>query len=486
MRRHPWQILWLLIGCSCIVLITPLKKELKKQQVEDDLSFVGEEGTPTELSIAIGMGLFRSIALDILWMRASSLQQEGRFYEIVQLYDLIGKLQPHNARVWSYSAWNMAYNISVECPPGEERWRWVRHGLERLISHGLKYNPYNLELYKQTAWIYSHKMGKNLDDAHLYYKTKLCELVMEVTESRHFSAIQTLAALHTPSGNSLTKSKRIKDRLKSELGMDLELMAELEEDTYLGPIDWRLAQSQGIYWARMGLKNNRFGQSIIDLERLVYQAQQVLLRQGNLVYRPPTSEAPASLTLWPDYRQAQPMQRMFERQVKLFEEKGNAIGVLSAYRAFIDEAVNLCILSGQEKLAQDLVDRVLSQRPDFLPKSNALELMRLQLNEQLQSMGGDEFSSLVSGLLLRSFWWKGNGDLKQSSALRRHAQRLWILNASKNSTAERSSNRSLKEIETNVLLGIFQGQWFHPQALKKLNTSLSPEQQNTLKQHLEN
>ena len=35
------------------------------------------------------LGAFRSIAIDILWVRAMDLKQEGKFFELAQLYDLI-------------------------------------------------------------------------------------------------------------------------------------------------------------------------------------------------------------------------------------------------------------------------------------------------------------------------------------------------------------------------------------------------------------
>jgi hypothetical protein len=269
--------------------------------------------------------------------------------------------------------------------------------------------------------------------------------------------------------------------------MELTMMSEIEQDPYLGPLDWRLAQVQAIYWARKGLKNNKFQKKVIDLERLVYQAQQHLLRQGNLIYRAATDKLPASITTWSDYRQALPMQAMFERQIDLFEQHGStSSGVLSAYRAFIDEAINLCIISGQDQLAQTLVDRVFEKRPDLLPQRNAKDLMRRQMKEQLKSMGGDEFSSLVSSLMMRHFWWKANGDPKKSNALLRHAQQVWLLNSKKNSVGERSTNRSLKALQNNVLLGIFQRKWFHPDVLSKLKVSLSQEQLQWLQEGLKN
>jgi hypothetical protein len=367
----------------------------------------------------------------------------------------------------------MAYNISVELPPGIERWRWVQNGLQRLIHHGLRYNPHDLELYKQTAWIYSHKMGRNLDDAHLIYKTKLYEQIEAIT-GPDFSAQQTLKWSASGNLKEKNKAKDIQVKLETELGLDLDLMAELEQDPYFGPLDWRLPQTQAIFWARKGLKHNRFKTKVIDLERLTYQAQQHLLRQGRVIYLPESDRGPARVISWPDYRQALPMQKMFERQIQLFRDnKSTDSGVKSAYRAFLDEAINILILAGQDKTAEQLFQKANQFIPDFLPAASAKDLMKNQLGEQLKSMSGDEFSSVVSSLLMRHFWWMGMSDLKQSHALLAHAQQIWILNTNKNKVGARSINRSFADIKKSILKDIFERALFHPEILGRLKAQMN-------------
>ena len=485
MKRHPYQWLWLLLALTLIFSAGSLRKSLVQQKVQENLTFQGDEAAPPELSIAMSLGLFRSVILDILWMRASSLQQENRFYEIVQLYDLIGKLQPHNARIWSYMGWNMAYNISVALPSAEERWRWVQNGLQRLIDNGLRYNPYDLDIYQETARIYGHKMGQNLDDAHLYYKTRLCEKVMNITGQEQFSANLCLDHLNKGSDQEKEAAQLAQTRLKKELGLDLSLMAQMELDPFFGPLDWRSPQVMCIYWCRLGLSKNRFKANIIPLERMIYQAQQHLLRQGSLVYMPASDFGPASLYIWPDYNQVLPMQKMFERQMEIFESQ-NAVsgGVRSAYRHFIDEALNILILAGQEELAQEMVRRATAKRPDFLPTSNAKDLMRQQMAEQLSSMSGDEYSALTASLLMRHFWWKGQGDERQSNSLLQYAELLWKTNAAKNSTGERSVNRSFKDLYLAVLVDIFRARLFHPTIANALQMSLDSDAQAFLESQL--
>ena len=51
---------------------------------------------PAVAFTTVALGGFRGILADILWMRAGSLQDDGRYFELVQLSDWITKLQPRS------------------------------------------------------------------------------------------------------------------------------------------------------------------------------------------------------------------------------------------------------------------------------------------------------------------------------------------------------------------------------------------------------
>ncbi len=134
------------------------------------------ENAPPSLAFAtVAMGAFRGLVVDILWMRADNLKQEGKFFDAKQLAEWITLLQPRFAAVWDFHAWNMAYNISVAIPNSqpEERWRWVRNGYELLRDRGIEENPNSIILYRSLAWIFQHKIGGVSDDCHRYYKKEL-------------------------------------------------------------------------------------------------------------------------------------------------------------------------------------------------------------------------------------------------------------------------------------------------------------------------
>jgi len=134
------------------------------------------ENAPPALAFAtVAMGAFRGLVVDILWMRADRLKEQGQFFDAKQLADWITTLQPRFASVWEFQAWNMAYNISVAIPASQpaERWRWVKNGYELLRDKGIPLNPKTIKLYRELAWIFQHKIGAVSDDAHKYYKLQL-------------------------------------------------------------------------------------------------------------------------------------------------------------------------------------------------------------------------------------------------------------------------------------------------------------------------
>ncbi len=131
---------------------------------------VAEEGTPPQVALGIAMGAFRGLFVNFLWIRANSMKEEGKYFEAVDLAGTITKLQPRFPRVWTFHAWNLAYNISVATQTPQERWNWVSQGINLLRSEGIPANPNSVLLYKEISWIFVHKVQGYMDDAHHYYK----------------------------------------------------------------------------------------------------------------------------------------------------------------------------------------------------------------------------------------------------------------------------------------------------------------------------
>jgi hypothetical protein len=155
--------------------------DAQRQQLELVVSMEGTQGMPAHVALATAaLGTFRGLAVDFLWARADHLQTEGLYFEAQTLSQWITALQPRFPRVWSFQAWNLAYNISAATLFPEERWSWVSRGIDLLRNRGIPLNPTSADLYGELSLLFHQKIGGRLDREHFYYKARFAEEMMEV------------------------------------------------------------------------------------------------------------------------------------------------------------------------------------------------------------------------------------------------------------------------------------------------------------------
>ena len=189
---------------------------------------------PALTFVMAGLGGFRGIVAEVLWFRVNTLQEAGRFMELVQLSDWITMLDPHAAEAWSYNAWNLAYNVSVVMLRPEDRLRWVQNGIALLRDKGLSFNPREARLYRELAWLYQNKIGDTLDEAHITYKLALAETMAPFLHDDG-------TVNDTPENRARLGARRL----------DAARMVALEKR--FGPLDWRIAETHAVYWAIQGV-----------------------------------------------------------------------------------------------------------------------------------------------------------------------------------------------------------------------------------------
>ncbi|TVQ33313.1 MAG: hypothetical protein EA376_02970 [Phycisphaeraceae bacterium] len=211
-----------------------------------------EEGDPPEVALGVALGAFRGLFVNVLWFRAHELKQQGRFHEAVELSRAITKLQPRFPRVWGFHAWNMAYNISVATRAAEERWQWVDAGVRLLRSEGIPRNPNDMQIHRELAWIFIHKIQGINDDAHHHYKRELArewhillgppprraETVEESIE-RHVLFLEQFAEAHDTMEELLADVPQVKTmirRFREEAGVepDFNLLRRYELGNAMG------------------------------------------------------------------------------------------------------------------------------------------------------------------------------------------------------------------------------------------------------------
>lgn len=167
MKKRSWSNIksWFLLGLYLLpflVAIHFLNENIAQQRQDYHL-----KPSPLKPSLDVPsfvgtvlLGGFRAVAIDFLWVRATTLQRLGEWWELNTLFELIAYLQPNQVEVWAFNAWNLAYNISVdEVYPGEQ-WLWIKKGID-FLEEGIQKNEHSYYLPWYMAVIYSHKIPQN-------------------------------------------------------------------------------------------------------------------------------------------------------------------------------------------------------------------------------------------------------------------------------------------------------------------------------------
>jgi len=388
-RRPFYKPALALLIALLLAVVGFVQGQLNRQRAALGLTRVTplENAPPMLAFTTVALGGFRGLISNALWIRANELQNDGKYFEIVQLADWITKLEPTFDQVWKFQAWNMAYNISVKFSDPADRWRWVKRGIELIRDEGLRYNPHETLLYHELAWHYQHKLGQNLDDAHRYYKEQWAREM----EAALGSSRTNLAELVNPQTPEL---QRQAETLKTQYKLDPKIMKEVD-DQY-GPLEWRLPEAHAIYWAVVGLKNTsaekQNASDLRTLRRVVYQSMHQSVLHGRI-----TSMEP--FRFGPDLTKVESASDAFEKMIAIENEIPDAFR--GAHRNFLREVVYQLFVNGQRREAERWLTKLKEQYPGAVPPGMTAEhlaLARLQLSE-INSMGHDRVKAVVEGML---------------------------------------------------------------------------------------
>jgi len=201
--------------------------------------------SPAAEMIVAGLGGFRGIAAEVVWFRADRLQDEGRYAELAQLATWLTFLEPHTPEVWAFTAWNLAYNVSVMMPTHADRWRWVDAGMRLLRDDGLRLNPGDPVLYKELAWMFLLKLGGSLDEAGNYYRQQWKLITEQCRRTGEWT----------------------------NLGLEAKRMAAI--DAEYGKQDWTSPLASALYFSVCGLETARKPLHRSELRQVLYQTLMV-------------------------------------------------------------------------------------------------------------------------------------------------------------------------------------------------------------------
>jgi hypothetical protein len=374
----------------------------------------------------VALGGFRGLISNFLWIRANDLQTDDKFFEAAQLADWITKLEPTYAAVWVFQGWNMAYNISVKFKDFPDRWRWVEHGIELLRDDGLRYNPNSVDIYRELAWFFQHKMGANLDDANMYYKNEWA------TEMKNFFGPEGTnfdLLLNPPDAAARTNAVLFREKYK----MDPAFAKSV--DAGYGPFDWRLPEAHAIYWGALGLdaakKNPEKvkADDLIKLRRIIYQSIYQAFKHGRIILDPVTH----TYSLGPNLDLVPQVNAVYEQMMR--EDAAMSNSIATAQRNVLRDAIYFLYVNNRtaeaakwfKYLGEKYPEKpIIENQPDSLPKNLTLDeyavaVVQIDIGETSQ----ERVTSAIQGLLTRAYYELAGGEDDRYENLHRLAMRVY-------------------------------------------------------------
>lgn len=161
-RRLPWLLAAVLlpvaIGMQEMVDRRPEKKEMVAANPFHKLP---PSQYMAEYSASMLLGGLRAVAIDYLWLQFMKAERERRFVEVNAILEMIAYLQPTFSEVWNHLSWARAYNIAAQMESKEDRWRWVRSGLDA-IDKAVERNPANERVWFYKAYMRYHRLPQEV------------------------------------------------------------------------------------------------------------------------------------------------------------------------------------------------------------------------------------------------------------------------------------------------------------------------------------
>ncbi|MFO1531511.1 MAG: hypothetical protein U1F77_17685 [Kiritimatiellia bacterium] len=458
------SILMMLLGVVLLWSAGGFNGRLVAQRTRPDLVNIDplKEADPLVAVVTVALGGFRGIIADMLWMRSSRMQQEGRYFELAQLSSWITTLEPRMPQVWSFQAWNMAYNISVLHKTAAERWRWVVNGFELLRDDGLRHNPSSAALYWELGWIFQHKIGMDMDDKHNAYKRNWA-LEMDALfegprpdydawsaapagEKELVRAVPAAAAilqgmrdasfdLFLKRGDRLAGLDKRLDELKADdatadairaavrrflleqhYRLDLAVMREAEERH--GPLDWRDPQAHALYWAFRGLKHAK-GFDVERLDRMIYTAMQLSFKMGLFHHIESTGDVlfTPNLAIWDKARAAHLAAVEGHPKVEVMQK---------AYMYFLIDGVMIFDRHQQERQA-DLIFEELARRfpAETGGRNREAYVLHKLVGEDFNALARDEAVAYLEGFLFEGMVMRVVGRREAAEGAERQARLIF-------------------------------------------------------------
>lgn len=114
--------------------------------------------------VFVGM---RGVAVTFLWYEAIELKKKQRWFEIRPVLESITLLQPNFVEPWTFQSWNMAYNIAAEWESVDDKYYWIRQGID-FMKRAVQANNDKMDMEWYVAWLYHNRFG--MSDEKMYLR----------------------------------------------------------------------------------------------------------------------------------------------------------------------------------------------------------------------------------------------------------------------------------------------------------------------------
>jgi hypothetical protein len=457
-----YKLLLAFLAVGLLFGVSAIQRQLNQARQELGLTRIEplENAPPVLAFTTVALGGFRGLIANALWMRLYEMQQDDKFFEMVQLADWISKLQPHSSSVWVHLAWNMSYNISVKFTQAEDRWPWVLRGIELLRDQGLRYNPGEPLIYRELAWHFQHKMGHNLDDAHNYYKWAWAQEMQQALGAGR----PNFEALLNPQTEEDQERVRV---LREKYKLDPEWMKVVDER--YGPLEWRLPETHAIYWAIVGLERTQHDklkqEYLITLRRVIFQSMHLAFHRGRLVY-----PNPADYTAFDYAPNIEIVARTNQAYEEMIEQEPNMRDHLrTAHKNFLKSAVEFLYIYNRPNEAAKWFAFFSEQFPDEVSPGQTVDDFALaRVTEHISETNVNQTKAIIEGLLIESFVSLAIGEDDYAISNERMAQhvRNWFMNEIGEGSAVRVGLPEMEEIKREILSQLLDPEYGLPTQLQ--------------------
>lgn len=131
-----------------------------------DIKDLGEINMAAE-TMRLGTFGLDGIAQMLLWQKADEYKKKKEWTKLAATLNQLIVLNPHLETVWRFQGWNLAYNISVEHDNYQDRYFWVKKGID-FLERGTMYNPLSIRVTWDVGWTTSQKISKS--DERVYFR----------------------------------------------------------------------------------------------------------------------------------------------------------------------------------------------------------------------------------------------------------------------------------------------------------------------------